>query len=209
MKYIVNITDIEKALFDLGGEARAKTIQDKVLEEYCDGEIPDNYQDAKSFRQTIQRKMEDYCPQAAGYNSLKKEGKFLRVGHGMYRIASGHNVMEVLFTEEITEPEKYTEGAIKKIAVNFYERSSEARRQCIQHYGVKCVICGFDFEKTYGEIGRLFIHVHHLVPLSEVKSSYVVDPIKDMRPVCANCHAVIHRTTPALSIEKLKEVFNQ
>ena len=98
----------------------------------------------------------------------------------------------------------YHEGATKTIAVNYYERSAEARKRCIEHYGVKCVVCKFDFEKTYGKIGRAFIHVHHIVALSEIKSSYEVHPINDLRPVCANCHAIIHRTIPALSIERLQ-----
>jgi putative restriction endonuclease len=89
MNYIVNIADIEKALLSLGGEARAKEIQDKILADQCEGVIPGNYQSERSFRQTIQRKIEDYCPDAEGFDKSKKEAKFLRVSHGRYRVASG------------------------------------------------------------------------------------------------------------------------
>jgi 5-methylcytosine-specific restriction protein A len=106
--------------------------------------------------------------------------------------------------EEVTEPEKCFEGALKKISINAYERNSKARNACIKHYGATCVVCGFNFEKVYGAIGAGFIHVHHLVPLSEVKSVYELDPIEDLRPVCPNCHAIIHSTQPMLTIEELK-----
>ncbi|UMR31331.1 HNH endonuclease [Massilia sp. MB5] len=205
MQYTVNIADIEQALIALGGEAKAKSIQDRILVDHCENAIPENYSHEKSFRQTIQRKMEDYCPQAEGFSPEKKEAKFLRVGHGLYRLAAGYRRKEFLAIEEISPEEEYPEGAVKTITVNHYERSPEARAACIAHYGVRCVACGFDFEHKYGEIGKAFIHVHHVVPLSETKVAYKVNPINDLRPVCANCHAMLHRSTPALSIAQLIE----
>ncbi len=49
--------------------------------------------------------------------------------------------------------------------------------------------------------------MHHLKQLSEVGEEYEVDPIKDLRPVCPNCHSMLHRKRLALSIEELKEIF--
>ncbi|MBC3936772.1 HNH endonuclease [Undibacterium sp. CY7W] len=204
MKYTVNITDIERALRDLGGEARAKAIQDKILKDHCRDEIPDNYQHEKSFRQTIQRKIEDYCPQAEGFDLSKKEPKFIRVGHGIYRHASGSSQREFMVAEEIENLKELSEGAKKTILVNAYERSAEARNKCLKFYGYECKCCGFNFERKYGELGKSYIHVHHIKPLSQVKDTYVVNPIEDLVPVCANCHAMIHRTSPALTIEELK-----
>lgn len=115
------------------------------------------------------------------------------------------NGKEPIETEENLETiSSVYEGAIRKITVNSYERNSIARKRCIKHWGTICQGCGFDFESKYGEIGRGYVHVHHLVPLSEVKSSYEVDPVTDMRPVCANCHAILHRRNPPLSIEELR-----
>jgi predicted HNH restriction endonuclease len=76
--------------------------------------------------------------------------------------------------------------------VNAYERNQEARRRCIERYGARCVVCGLDFGEVYGEVAEGLIHVHHLKPISEVGEGYVVDPVEDLRPVCPNCHAVIH-----------------
>lgn len=98
----------------------------------------------------------------------------------------------------------YPEGGKKQIMVNAYERSEKARKECIEHYGYNCAVCGFDFKSKYGEIGENFIHVHHKKPLSEINEGYQVDPINDLVPVCANCHTIIHRRKPALTIEDVK-----
>jgi 5-methylcytosine-specific restriction protein A len=93
---------------------------------------------------------------------------------------------EVVFAEEAEVARTYNEGAKKQITVNAYERSPAARAICIQHYGLNCSVCGFNFEETYGEIGIGFIHVHHLKPLSEIGKDYKLNPITDLRPVCPN-----------------------
>ena len=107
--------------------------------------------------------------------------------------------------EEVLHPEKYTEGASRTVSINAYERNPKARVACILHHGTTCVVCGFNFQHIYGEIGKGIIHVHHLIPLSEIKGTYELDPIKDLVPVCPNCHAIIHSTQPSLTIEQLKE----
>lgn len=108
--------------------------------------------------------------------------------------------------EEVTKPQLYTEGALRRIAVDSYERNPEARRACIEHYGAKCMVCGFDFADVYGDIGQGYIHVHHLRDLATIKKEYKVDPVEDMRPVCPNCHAMLHQTTPAMVLEKLQRI---
>ena len=58
--------------------------------------------------------------------------------------------------------------------------------------------------ETYGTVAEQLIHVHHLKPLHEIEAGYEVDPIKDLRPVCPNCHAVIHRHKPPYTIEAVQ-----
>ena len=108
------------------------------------------------------------------------------------------------FPDEVDQPQMYFEGSTMAVMVNAYERDPDARAACIARYGARCLVCGFDFEAQYGERGKGVIDVHHLKPLSEVKPGYQVDPIKDLRPVCPNCHTIIHRGTPQLSIEEAK-----
>jgi len=110
--------------------------------------------------------------------------------------------------EELDEglPETVLEGARRTISVNVYERDPNARRKCTAHWGLKCTVCSFDFAETYGELGEGFIHVHHLKPLGEIGERYELNPISDLRPVCPNCHAMLHRQRPALAIEELKQL---
>ena len=110
----------------------------------------------------------------------------------------------LLLPEEIAATTELVEGAICRVSVNAYERSPEARRRCIEHYGTSCWICNFSFGTVYGGVAEGYIHVHHLRSLSEVGGEYVVDPVADLRPVCPNCHAVLHRRIPAYSIEEVR-----
>ena len=111
----------------------------------------------------------------------------------------------VLFNGEESEEGHVTEGARLRLVVNAYERNASARRRAIQKWGVDCAACDFNFEKIYGNLGAGFIHVHHLVPVSASGKEYQLDPENDLRPVCANCHAMLHQRNPPLTIEELRE----
>lgn len=116
------------------------------------------------------------------------------------------NSANTTLPEEINNPENYPEGAKTSITINAVERNPKARAVCIAHYGHICVACRFDFAATYGEFGREYIHVHHINPLKDVTDEYNVDPIKDLAPVCPNCHAMIHRREPCLTIAELQKI---
>ena len=115
------------------------------------------------------------------------------------------NQDNIVYPDEI-ESQILSEGAKKQVVVNAYERNPKARQECIKYYGTKCFICGFDFEKIYGKIGKDFIHVHHIKPLSEIYEEYEVNPIQDLRPVCPNCHAMIHKKKPAYNIKEIQSL---
>lgn len=103
----------------------------------------------------------------------------------------------------------YIEGAVKQVLANQYERDPKARRACIDHFGALCQICGFNFSKTYDAYGEGFIEVHHIKPLNKIKSSYVVDPLKDLIPVCSNCHSIFHRGKDPLSVSEMQVIFSK
>lgn len=109
-----------------------------------------------------------------------------------------------LYPDELTTSEGYAEGARKQILVNAYERDPAARRECLQHYGYRCRGCGFSFEDIYGELGSGFIPVHHLKPLHTMGGGYRLNAINDLIPLCPNCHAMVHRTSPVMDIETLR-----
>lgn len=119
------------------------------------------------------------------------------------------NNLDQVFPEEITETARLYEGAVRQVFINAYERNPEARRRCIEHYGARCIICNFDFGKTYGKQGHGYINVHHLRKLSEIGEAYEVNPITDLRPVCPNCHAMIHRRVPAYSIDDVRTMLRK
>jgi hypothetical protein len=107
--------------------------------------------------------------------------------------------------EEVHGCPTFPEGSVQRIAVNRYERDPQAREACITYYGTACHVCGFDFVAVYGEVMAGFTHVHHLKPLATVRDGYRVDPVEDLRPVCPNCHAVIHRHEPPYSIQEVQQ----
>lgn len=109
--------------------------------------------------------------------------------------------------EYYNEIDLYIEGVLEEVFNNKYERNQQARQKCIKHYGTKCKICGFDFAEVYGNQFEGKIHVHHRVPLHEIKKEYVVDPIKDLIPVCPNCHMILHsKENGTYTVEEVIEI---
>jgi len=106
-------------------------------------------------------------------------------------------------------PEEKTldyEGARKSIEINKYERSARLRAQCLRHYGYACAVCEVLLSEIYGPQGAYVIHVHHEAPLAQGGRRRRVDAIRDLKPVCPNCHAVIHTETPPLSIHEVRRL---
>ena len=115
-----------------------------------------------------------------------------------------------LFPDEINDYDQIYEGARKKVFVNVYERNTNIRDKCIEHFGCVCQVCGLDFEEKYGILGRGFIHVHHLIPLYEIGEKYKIKPKEDLIPVCPNCHAMLHRRkNTQISIDYLKKIIKR
>lgn len=116
------------------------------------------------------------------------------------------NAFDADLIVELQKDNVYLEGEVEQVIINKYSRSSLARQECIKKFGSQCCVCGFDFEEHYGELGKGFIHVHHLVPISSIKSLKEVT-CDDLRPVCPNCHAMLHKGK--LSIEGLRKILGK
>ena len=84
-----------------------------------------------------------------------------------------------LYPDDLELDKTYVEGAKKQVRVKKYERNQAARKACLKHHGFNCVGCGFNFHSRYGKLGKNFIHVHHLKPLSLTDGKYVTDPDND------------------------------
>lgn len=119
-------------------------------------------------------------------------------------LSSGYSKLGDVLPNEVVGAESFREGAVRQITVNAYERNPVARARCVEAYGAQCYICGFDFGEMYGALMEGFIHVHHIRGIASIGKEYEVNPIEDLRPICPNCHAVVHMTTPARSIDDVK-----
>lgn len=104
----------------------------------------------------------------------------------------------------------FEEGRPMQYFITRYERLSVVREAALELHGYDCKACQFNFEKTYGELGKNYIEIHHVNPLSRVKEKHEIDPATDVVPLCANCHRMVHRQpSHVLSIEELKEILEQ
>lgn len=116
----------------------------------------------------------------------------------------------VSLEENTADIDSELEGAFKEEgkkvthACAKYERSRFNRRLCLNHYGYRCVACGLLLAEKYGEAGRDVIHVHHLTPVSLMEAPAILNPIKDLVPLCPNCHNVAHSRNPPYTPEELR-----
>ncbi|MEK7718856.1 MAG: HNH endonuclease [Bacteroidota bacterium] len=143
----------------------------------------------------------DYYEEKSGANVKQRKDVYNK-----YLKLLDNKPVETIYADEVDENIDYAEGKTKKVLVNNFERNPIARKKCIDHYGVVCCACSFDFESIYGEIGKNFIHIHHKIDISTIGNEYSVDPIKDLIPVCPNCHSMLHKKKPAYTIEELKQM---
>lgn len=100
----------------------------------------------------------------------------------------------------------FEEGKEEIVKHKRYERNPINRELCLSIKGYKCAVCGFDFEKAYGKIGRHFIEVHHVKPVSTLGEGYIIDPAKDLVPLCSNCHSMVHKKNPPYTVDELKYI---
>ena len=124
-------------------------------------------------------------------------------------VAEGQNSRWTLARCNSSEKAEETileEGARFSVHSTAVERNPIARKKCLEYYGYSCSACDLKMEDKYGELGKKYIHVHHRNDLAKTNGSHVVDPIKDLIPLCPNCHAMVHKEKPAMTIEKLKKI---
>ena len=88
------------------------------------------------------------------------------------------------------------------------ERNSTASPKAKKTHGYTCQGCGFNFAKYYGDLGEHYIEAHHLTPLESLEEgkSVSMNPKTDFAVLCANCHRIVHRNKPPLTLESLREL---
>lgn len=141
--------------------------------------------------------------------------RFERLGDDTYRVDF---IFDSIINDDIYqdikdmyEVQRDAKGEVEgRMGVYFskkYERNPKNRKAAIKIHGLKCAVCGFDFQEKYGDLGQGFIEIHHLKPLSSLNEEVIVNPKDDLRPICSNCHRMIHRRKGRVySIEELQEI---
>jgi len=108
---------------------------------------------------------------------------------------------------EEEDEEDFPEGRVLYRVHRRHERSralaNKMKSRWLRRYGkLACLACGFDFEQVYGPRGRGYIECHHVVPVSELRPG-ARTRVEDLAPVCSNCHKMLHRRRPWLSMAQL------
>ena len=177
------------------GALKAKT-EFSVNDSICNPEEPDTWPEKwKNYRMRISRS--PIVSEDEPFDEANIASEWAGIVTGMFL-----SLLNVIQDEDA----KYLEGGLSRVEVNKYERNPVNRELCLATNGYICKICGFDFEKKYGRIGHHFIHVHHIVPVSETDTAYEIDPVKELIPVCPNCHAMLHQSDPPYLPEELKKI---
>lgn len=120
----------------------------------------------------------------------------IKLGKGERKKKGPTRPQEVKPKPVIAKKIKLVEGAIlQERDREIHKRNPKLRELCIKHYGneYRCLICEMNFVERYGEIGKEFIEIHHLNPISETDGEHEVNPATDLIPLCSNCHSMIHR----------------
>lgn len=100
------------------------------------------------------------------------------------------------------------EGEKRTRLSNWYERSRKNRALAILMHGYSCVVCGFNFEKIYGNAAAGLVEVHHLTPVHLMKESRQVNPETELVPLCSNCHSVAHRIDPPYTPQQISNMIS-
>jgi hypothetical protein len=141
------------------------------------------------------------------------------VGAGMaptkYRFPAGVNPFMGHYTSTTAEPERDIygfEGDISHKTHLARERDRSLRDAKLEqfmelHGHLYCEICNFDFENTYGDLGRGIIEIHHTLPVAQMEESHKTR-IDDLMCVCANCHLVLHNGDSYINLQKLRFLFD-
>ena len=192
---------IIKAFQELGGHARNEDLYVRFKEIY-DGELISTWRD--SVRNILYRNSSD-SPSFNGKEDLFVSYEGVEKAHwGLRDFASETHV------ELTQEDDEFSEGKIflkkhlqRERNVKLIELS---KKKFIEKNGrLYCEVCGFDFAKTYGDLGEKFIEAHHIKPVSQMAENEKTS-IDDIVMVCSNCHSMIHRKKPWLTIDKIKSI---
>lgn len=114
-----------------------------------------------------------------------------------------------LSDEEEDQPQETYEEKRRFRFHKTLERNQALANAAKRKLGYVCEVCGFDFEKIYGSLGKNYIEAHHKIPLSSLKGDGPIElnPEKDFAVLCANCHRMAHRQDAPEDYEEFKKMY--
>lgn len=152
---------------------------------------------------SAQRYVYERRKQTKNEEGLQRYISFLKQRNSSRQIS---NHQSIPIDEEI---QKATEGFVSEVKFFRNKRSRAIRNQCAERDNYTCQVCGFNFEKVYGEGGKGFIEIHHTKPLSSYDGEHEV-LLKDLVALCSNCHSMVHYGgKDVLDVDELKEIYEQ
>ena len=113
-------------------------------------------------------------------------------------------------TPDTEEEKEFPEGAVRYRMHKTRERQPElvyqAKTRALEANGrLICECCDFDFATIYGQSGAGYIEVHHNIPISELQPG-ATTKLSDLTLLCSNCHRIIHRRRPWLTVNQLSSI---
>jgi len=220
----VTLSQVEQAIQNLGGQATWDKILDQVTK-LRNGDYS-YYLDWLNYKTTTFQVIQRHC---LGYRKYKGPSRFEKVGRNTFRLIVSpskltqniRTLTEVKHTpiaisesstsaeEQASDHSEYSESRQTSRERYFFARNPQLVRDAKRKLGYICQVCKFNFEHKYGDLGREYIEVHHLDPLSERPKAEWREELKTrldrVAVVCSNCHRIIHRKRPAVSIEHLMQ----
>lgn len=151
-------------------------------------------------KEFLEGKYEEYEYLNSGYFDIKAQAK------------ANENLLTNKDNCHFIPEEEIFEGKLTTTNSKTRKRSAKLRKYAFEKFKIsgqiKCSICGFDFEKTYGNFGKDYIELHHINPVSVYEEygqiANLEEASKNLVPLCSNCHKILHRNN--ITMEELKEV---
>jgi len=129
---------------------------------------------------------------------------------GAIRARVDHRPTQKSITAPQDEEDEFSEGKVLFRAHRSRERNrtlvKRAKGLALKKHGrLVCQICGFDFKDRYGHLGDGYMECHHTVPISHLNPG-TRTKVTDLALLCSNCHRMVHRRRPWLTITELVDL---
>lgn len=114
-------------------------------------------------------------------------------------------VVSLIGVGDVEGEDSVLEGASAEAISRRYERKPLNREICLALKGRRCSCCRMEFGEKYGPEAEGMVEVHHRIPVSGMGPGYRVHPVRDLFPVCGNCHSVLHLVHPPQDPDALRK----